>query len=117
MKLASPPVKIEKIEREIMKLESERQALLKEKDAHSKERRAEIKKELAKLKKDSSGRKARWQAEKAAIGKIRKLKEQIEQLKGEEQRYERAGELAKVAEIRYGKDAVAERELKEDEER
>jgi len=100
-----------------MQLEIERQALLKESDAHSKERRTQIEKELAKLREDSSGRKARWQAEKAAIGKIRKLKEQIEQLKGEEQRYERAGELAKVAEIRYGKVAVAERELKEAEER
>src|SRR5713226_6061321 len=100
-----------------MPVEIERQALLKENDAHSKERRTQIEKELAKLREDSSGRKARWQAEKQAIGKIRKLKEQIEQLKGEEQRYERAGELAKVAEIRYGKVAVAERELKEAEER
>ena len=93
-----------------MQLEIERQALLKETDAHSKERRAQIEKELAKLREDSSGRKARWQAEKEAIGKIRKLKEQIEQLKAEEERYERAGELAKVAEIRYGKIAAAERE-------
>jgi ATP-dependent Clp protease ATP-binding subunit ClpB len=117
MQIDSLPVEIDEIERRIMQLEIERQALLKENDAHSKERRTQIEKELAKLREDSSGRKARWQAEKAAIGKIRKLKEQIEQLKGEEQRYERAGELAKVAEIRYGKVAVAERELKEAEER
>src|SRR5882762_8264725 len=117
MQMDSLPVEIDEIERRIMQLEIERQALLKENDAHSKERRTQIEKELAKLREDSSGRKARWQAEKAAIGKIRKLKEQIEQLKGEEQRYERAGELAKVAEIRYGKVAVAERELKEAEER
>src|SRR5262249_1451910 len=56
--------------------------------------------------------KARWQTEKDAIAKIRKLKEQIDQLKAEEQRYERAGELAKVAEIRYGKIAAPEAELK-----
>jgi ATP-dependent Clp protease ATP-binding subunit ClpB len=87
--------------------------LLKETDAHSKERRSQIEKELAKLKEDSSGRKARWQSEKQAIGKIRALKEQIEQLKGEEQRYERSGELAKVAEIRYGRMAAAERDLKQ----
>jgi len=43
---------------------------------------------------------------------IRKLKEQIDQLKAEEQRYERSGELAKVAEIRYGKIAAAEAELR-----
>jgi ATP-dependent Clp protease ATP-binding subunit ClpB len=117
MQIDSLPVEIDEIERRIMQLEIERQALLKESDAHSKERRKQIEKELAVLKEDSSGRKARWQAEKEAIGKIRKLKEQIEQLKAEEQRYERAGELAKVAEIRYGKIAAAERDLKQAQER
>src|SRR6202171_1702133 len=117
MQIDSLPVEIDEIERRIMQLEIERQALLKENDAHSKERRTQIEKELAKLREDSSARKARWQVEKEAIGKIRKLKEQIEQLRAEEQRYERAGELAKVAEIRYGKIAVAERELKAAEER
>ncbi len=116
MQIDSLPVEIDEIERRIMQLEIERQALLKETDKHSKERRAQIDKELAKLKEDSSGRKARWQAEKQAIGKIRKLKEQIEQLKAEEQRYERGGELAKVAEIRYGRMAAAERDLKQAEE-
>ncbi len=94
MQIDSLPVEIDEIERRIMQLEIERQALLKETDAHSKERRKQIEKELAVLKEDSSGRKARWQAEKEAIGKIRKLKEQIEQLRAEEQRHERAGELA-----------------------
>ncbi|MEQ1472769.1 MAG: Clp protease N-terminal domain-containing protein, partial [Candidatus Acidiferrum sp.] len=107
MQIDSLPVEIDEIERRIMQLEIERQALLKETDAHSKERRTQIEKELAKLKEDSSGRKARWQSEKQAIGKIRKLKEQIEQLKVEEQKYERSGELAKVAEIRYGRMAAA----------
>jgi ATP-dependent Clp protease ATP-binding subunit ClpB len=111
MQIDSLPTEIDEIERRIMQLEIERQALLKETDAHSVERRTQIEKELAKLREDSSGRKARWQAEKEAIGKIRKLKEQIEQLKAEEQRYERAGELAKVAEIRYGKIAQTEKEL------
>jgi ATP-dependent Clp protease ATP-binding subunit ClpB len=117
MQIDSLPVEIDEIERRIMQLEIERQSLLKEKDAHSKERRKQIEKELAALKEDSSARKARWQAEKEAIGKIHKLKEQIEQLKAEEQKYERAGELAKVAEIRYGKIAAAERDLKQAEER
>jgi ATP-dependent Clp protease ATP-binding subunit ClpB len=116
MQIDSLPVEIDEIERRIMQLEIERQALLKETDAHSKERRTQIEKELAKLKEDSSGRKARWQAEKQAIGKIRTLKEQIDQLKAEEQKYERSGELAKVAEIRYGRMAAAERDLKQAEE-
>ncbi|MDP9339009.1 MAG: ATP-dependent chaperone ClpB [Acidobacteriota bacterium] len=113
MQIDSLPVEIDEVERRIMQLEIERQALLKETDAHSKERRTQIEKELARLKEDSSGRKARWQSEKQAIGKIRKLKEQIEQLKAEEQKYERSGELAKVAEIRYGRMAAAERDLKQ----
>jgi len=117
MQIDSLPVEIDEIERRIMQLEIERQSLLKEKDAHSRERRKQIEKELAVLKEDSSARKTRWQAEKEAIGRIHKLKEQIEQLKAEEQKYERAGELARVAEIRYGKIAAAERELKQAEER
>src|SRR5438105_10222690 len=117
MQLDSLPVEIDEIERRILQLEIERQALLKESDPHSRERLAQIEKELAALKEDSSGRKARWQAEKEAIGKIRKLKEQIEQLRAEEQKYERSGELAKVAEIRYGKIAAAERDLQKAQER
>ncbi len=117
MQIDSLPVEIDEIERRVLQLEIERQALLKESDAHSKERRAQIEKELAKLKEEASAKKARWQNEKEAIGKIRKLKEQIEQLKAEAERYERAGELAKVAEIRYGKIAAAERELKQAQER
>jgi len=113
MQIDSLPVEIDEIERRILQLEIERQALLKETDAHSKERRTQIEKELAKLKEESNVKKTRWQNEKEAIGKIRKLKEQIEQLKAEAERYERAGELAKVAEIRYGKIAAAERELQQ----
>jgi ATP-dependent Clp protease ATP-binding subunit ClpB len=113
MQIDSMPVEIDEIERRILQLEIERQALLKEKDAHSRERREQIEKELAKLKEDSSGRKATWQAEKSAIATIRKRKEQIEQLRSEEQKYERSGELAKVAEIRYGRIAAAEQELKQ----
>jgi len=112
MQIDSLPTEIDEIERRILQLEIERQAMLKETDAHSKERRGQIEKELAKLKEESSAKKARWQTEKDAISKIRKLKEQIDQLKGEEQRYERAGELAKVAEIRYGKIAAAEAALR-----
>ena len=111
MQLDSLPVDIDEIERRIVQLEIERQALLKETDAHSKERLGQIEAQLADLREQSSARKARWQVEKDAIAAIGKLKAQIEALKAEEQRYERSGELARVAEIRYGKLAAAEREL------
>jgi ATP-dependent Clp protease ATP-binding subunit ClpB len=117
MQIDSMPIEIDEIERRVMQLEIERQALLKESDAYSKERRGQIEKELAKLKEESSALKARWQAEKDAIFKIRKLKEQAEQLKGEAERYERSGDLAKVAEIRYGRMGAVERELQQAQQR
>src|SRR5260370_2330232 len=113
MQIDSLPLEIDTIERRILQLEIERQALLKETDAHSVERRQEIERELAKLREESRGQNARWQAEKDAIAGIRKKKEQIDALKAEEQRYERAGGRARVAEIRYGKLAQAEHELEE----
>src|SRR3979490_1806146 len=107
----SLPVEIDEIERRILHLEIERQALLHESDAHSKERLKQLEVELAGLREESNGRKARWQVEKDAVAKIRKLKVQIEQLKAEEQLLGRAGNLARLAEIRYGKLGTVEREL------
>ncbi len=111
MQLDSLPIEIDEIERRILHLEIERQALIHESDGHSKERLKQLEVELATLREESGARKAQWQVEKAAIAKIRGLKEQIEQLKAEEQRLERAGELAKVAEIRYGKLGTSEKEM------
>jgi ATP-dependent Clp protease ATP-binding subunit ClpB len=111
MQMDSVPVEIDEIERRILQLEIEKQALLKEEDAHSRERLKQIEAELAGLREQAGSLRAAWQLEKEAIARIRELKGRIEQLKLEEQRYERAAELAKVAEIRYGKLAEAEREL------
>ncbi len=111
MQMDSLPVEIDGIERQIIQLEIERQSLLRENDAHSKERRKAIEGELAGLREQSSGLKARWQQEKGAIQRIRGLKEEIDQAKSEEQRFERLGDLSKVAELRYGTIAGKEREL------
>src|SRR6202166_2150330 len=109
MQLDSLPVEIDEIERRIVQLEIERQALLKETDAHSKERLGQIEAQLADLREQSSARKARWQVQKDAIAVIGKLKAQIEELKAEEQRYERSGDLARVAEVLYGELSPAAR--------
>ena len=111
MEIDSLPTEIDEIERRIMQLEIERQAMRKESDAHSRERLKQIEKELGTLKEQSNALKGRWQTEKDAIGRIRKIKEGIDSLKSEEQRYERAGDLSRVAEIRYGKLSAAEKEL------
>jgi ATP-dependent Clp protease ATP-binding subunit ClpB len=111
MEIDSLPQEIDVIERRIMQLEIERQALRKESDAHSRERVKQVEKELSTLSEQSNALKGRWQTEKDAIARIRKQKEEIDRLKTEEQRFERAGDLSKVAEIRYGKLAAAEKEL------
>src|ERR1700719_175045 len=117
MQLDSLPVEIDEIERRIVQLEIERQAMIKETDAHSRERLAQLDAELAEHREESNARKARWQVEKQAIADIRKRKTEIDDLKAEEQRFERAGELARVAEIRYRKLAAAEHELQQAQER
>src|ERR1700736_4619333 len=111
MEIDSMPVELDVIERRSRQLEIERQALKKEQDRSSKQRLEGIERQLAALREESNARKGQWQVEKDAVAKIRKLKEQIEQLRAEEQRLERAGDLARVAEIRYGKLGAVEREL------
>ena len=102
MEIDSLPVEIDEVERRITQLEIERQALKKEDDPASQERLDLLEKELANLKEKSAEMKARWQNEKDVIAEIRSLKESIEQNRIEEQKYEREGNLGKVAEIRYG---------------
>jgi ATP-dependent Clp protease ATP-binding subunit ClpB len=102
MEIDSLPVEIDEVERRSTQLEIERQALKKEEDQASRERLGLLEKELADLKEKSAQMKVRWQNEKDVISRIRSLKEKIEQTKIEEQKYEREGNLGKVAEIRYG---------------
>ncbi len=117
MEIDSLPTEIDDLERRIMQIEIERQALVKESDKPSRERVKQIEKELSTLREQSNALKAHWQTEKTAIGRIRTLKEEIDRLKTEEQKFERAGDLSKVAEIRYGKLAAAEKEVKVAEDR
>ncbi|NLO90920.1 MAG: AAA family ATPase, partial [Elusimicrobia bacterium] len=111
MEIDSMPAEIEIVERRITQLEIERQALKKEEDAGSKERLAAIESELAGLKEQSKALKLRWQSEKDIISRSQKVKADIEQLKIEEERAQRQGELEKAAEIRYGKRPALEKEL------
>ncbi len=103
IEIDSMPTEIDEVERRIMQLEIEKQALKKERDKASKERLEKLEKELAGLKGQSSQMKAKWQLEKESIKHVREIKEQIERARTEEQRAERAGDLNRVAEIRYGR--------------
>jgi ATP-dependent Clp protease ATP-binding subunit ClpB len=103
IEIDSMPTEIDVVERRVRQLEIERVALAKETDEASRERLARLDEELANLRESSDGMKAHWQAEKDAIAKITNLKEQLDALRGEAERYERNGELAQASEVRYGR--------------
>jgi len=113
MEIDSMPVALDEVERKMRQLEIEKQALQKEKDQASKDRLEKLEKELANLKESSSHLKTRWQSEKKAIQDVRKIKEQIDTLKTDETRFERTGDLNKVAELRYGQAPKLQAQLKE----
>jgi ATP-dependent Clp protease ATP-binding subunit ClpB len=102
IEIDSMPVEIDEVERRTTQLEIEKQALSKEKDKASRERLEAINGELAELKEKSSGMKLHWQQEREIINSIRGAKEEIENVKSEEQAAERAGDLGKAAQLRYG---------------
>ncbi|MGD9077910.1 MAG: ATP-dependent chaperone ClpB [Desulfobacterales bacterium] len=103
IEIDSMPAEIDEIQRKITQSEIERQALKKETDAASKERLKKLEAELADLNDELMRMKGHWQNEKDLIQAIRKIKEDQEQLNTEAQLAEREGNLARVAEIRYGK--------------
>ncbi len=103
IEIDSLPTEIDEIQRRITQLEIEREALKKETDPASGERLEKLEEELAELNDEVGAMKARWQNEKETIGRIRAIKEQLEQLGLEAQKAEREGDLARVAEIRYGR--------------
>jgi ATP-dependent Clp protease ATP-binding subunit ClpB len=113
----SMPTELDEISRRVMQLEIEREALRKETDPASRERLAKLEKELAELKSEGDALKARWQAEKQNVQHLRELRAQIEQTKTEIEQAERAYDLNRAAELKYGKLHGLERELKAEEER
>ncbi len=113
----SMPSELDEILRRTMQLEIEREALKKETDAVSKERLTRIEKELAELKTQSSALKAQWQTEKEGVQRVRTLREQIEQVKVEIAQAERAYDLNKAAELKYGQLTELERQLNAEQER
>ena len=114
IELDSKPSEIDAIDRKIIQLEIEKQSLKKETDKTAKERRDKIEKELAELKSSVAQMKVRWSNEKDIINKIQNTKKQVEDLKKDEDKAQREGNLEKVAEIRYGKLVALDKELQKD---
>jgi ATP-dependent Clp protease ATP-binding subunit ClpB len=117
IEIDSLPADIDELERRSMQLEIEQEALKKETDPASQERLEKIKQDLADLREQSDTLKARWQQEKGIIQKIRDIKERIDQLRINAERFQRQGDLNKVAEILYGEIPNLEKELKEEQDR
>ncbi|MBE1551457.1 ATP-dependent Clp protease ATP-binding subunit ClpB [Mycobacterium sp. OAS707] len=111
MEIDSRPVEIDEVERLVRRLEIEEMALAKEEDAASKERLEKLRAELADQKEKLAELTTRWQNEKSAIDVVRELKEQLETLRGEADRAERDGDLAKASELRYGRIPEVEKKL------
>ncbi len=107
----SLPAELDEVSRKVLQLEIEREALKKETDPGSKTRLQSIEKELSEKNRDLQALKTRWESEKNSVSKLRKIRQQIEEAKQNIERSERAYDLNKVAELRYGELPRLEREL------
>ena len=103
IEIDSMPTEIDVVTRRIRQLEIERVALQKETDAASAGRLSRLEAELGDLREQQTAMTSHWQAEKDAIAAIRRLKGELEAVRSEAERYERAGDLGRASEIRYGR--------------
>jgi ATP-dependent Clp protease ATP-binding subunit ClpB len=112
MEIESLPEPIEQLERRTASLEVERSALAnevkqaalsREKDKAAEARLPVVERELADLRERAASLRAVWQKERDVIAKLRQIKEQVEQAKGEAERAQRAGDFTKASELRYGR--------------
>ena len=111
IEIDSLPQEIDQLEREILQLEIERQALGREEDEKSKARLKDIEQRIADLKEKSGGMKAKWQSEKEEIERMREAKNELEQLRLQLDQARNAGDLARAAELQYGKIPELEQQL------
>ncbi len=99
----SMPAELDEMLRRVMQLEIEREALRKETDEVSRERLGKIETELANLKESSNALQAQSQAEKDSVGKLRTMRQQLEETRVEIEKAERAYDLNLAAQLKYGK--------------
>jgi len=98
----SLPAELDEVSRRVLQLEIEQQALAKESDKGSRERLADLRRELADLKERQSAMRAQWEQERAEIATVRGLREEIEQTRLAIEQAERAADLSRAAELKYG---------------
>jgi len=113
MEIESQPTELDQVERKILQLQIEKQSLMKEEDAASKERLEKLEKELAEYSTKRDSMKLQWKTEKENIDKSRVLKEKLEQLRFDEEKFTREGNLEKAAELKYSIIPSVQKELDE----
>ncbi len=111
IEIDSMPRAIDEIQRRITQAQIERQALLKERDRTSAERLDKLEKEIAAMKEEVGPLKLQWDNEKQLIQDISNIRENIDRCQTEAHLAERNGDLAKVAQIRYGTITGLQRDL------
>jgi ATP-dependent Clp protease ATP-binding subunit ClpB len=117
MEITSMPVELDEVERRMTRLEIEREALRKESDEPSRDRLFALERELADVQERRDALKAKWSQEREAIQGISAARERMEQVRVQAEQAERAADYGKAAELRYGRIAELERELRAAEER
>ena len=111
IEIDSVPQELDTVQRQIIQLQIDRQALLREEDSASKERLADTEKKLGNLQETAGALKGRWETEKGGIGRLRELKELIEQKRTELQQAERDSDWEKASKIQYGEIPGLEKQL------
>ncbi len=107
----SLPAELDEVSRKVMQLEIEREALKKEQDPASKARLGTLEQELNEKTRDLYALKTRWEAEKASVARLRTIRQQMEEVKLAIEKAERAYDLNRVAELRYGERPRLDREF------
>ncbi len=107
----SLPTELDELQRRVMQLEIEETALQKEKDDASKHRLAELRKELADAKEKATALRAVWLKEKESLGRVQKVREELEAARIEMAKAERNYDLNKSAELKHGRIPQLELEL------
>ncbi len=111
MEIDSMPEEMDKLERRLIQLKIEREALRKEKDEASKKRLAMLEEEIERLEREFSDLEEIWKAEKAAVQGATHIKEELERARQELETARRAGDLARMSELQYGRIPELERQL------
>lgn len=111
----SMPTELDVIRRKIIQHEIEEAALKKEDDALSREHLAEIQRELAEMRDEFNAKKAQWENEKNAIGKVQKLREELESANAELEAAQRQYDLNRAAELQYGRIPELRKQLEAEE--